>query len=149
MSVFSRRMGLAVTIILYLTLSAAIALFIMIPWLLKGILSYYFKVFVPSLVFLYIGGGMVIWLIVEFLLIMGSVKAGTPFIHRNVRSLAHIAVCCGICALDLLVYLLLFKQSIALGICAAILVFGSLCAIVLACVFKQAVLYKEENDLTV
>ena len=90
------------------------------------------------------------WLIVEFLFIMDSVHKGTPFIQRNVKSLSHIAICCGICSVDFLGYYLFCKPaSIPLLICGLILIFGMLCAIVLSCVFHQAVLYKEENDLTV
>lgn len=150
MNVLSRRMGLILTVILYITLAAAILGFLVIPWLVQVAFAEYFSQQVASFLFLYAGGALVIWLIVEFLFIMDSVHKGTPFIQRNVKSLSHIAICCGICSVDFLGYYLFCKPaSIPLLICGLILIFGMLCAIVLSCVFHQAVLYKEENDLTV
>ena len=148
MSKFSRVMAAIVSVILYFTLIASVGAFVAIPWLAKYQLSFYFREYVPTLIFLYVGGLCVIWLVIQFILIMKSVQQGSPFIYRNVKSLAHIAGCCAVCAVDM-VYIQFFTESLTLLICGAILVFGCLCAIVLASVFRQAVLYKQENDLTI
>ena len=147
MDSFSKRMGAVVTAVVYVLLAAGLAAYIGIPWIAKALL-FYFQVYVPTLIAMYVGGAAGFWLLVEFLLIMRSVKAGTPFIDRNVRSLKHIAICCAIAAAAV-IWIFCFRPAVGIGLCAVILIFGMLCAIVLASVFKQAVAYKQDQDLTI
>ena len=143
----SRRLALATIVVICIGIAGMAAIFVAIPWLAR-VLRFVFPQYVPTLIFMYIGALLALWLLAEFLLIMRTVQRGQPFVLRNVRSLLHIAICCGICAADML-FMVFVTPSVTLGICAGILAFGMLCAIVLAHVFRQAVLFKEENDLTI
>ncbi len=134
--------------ILTLTLLALAAAFFFIPRVGSAISYYGFKPYWASLLFLYLGWACAVCMAWEFARIMSTVDKGTPFILQNVRSLHYIAICCGVCALDFF-FILFFNPSITLGLCAAILCFGCLCALVLGSVFGKAVRYKEENDLTI
>ena len=137
-----------ICIILYLTLTALLAAFFFIPGVARSLALYGFRPYWAALIFLYLGWACAAFMSLEFVRIMSTVQKGTPFLYQNVRSLRHIAICCGVCALDMF-FMLCFNPSITLGICAAILCFGCLCALVLGSVFGNAVLYKEENDLTI
>ena len=137
-----------ICIILYLTLLALLVAFFFIPSVGRSLTIYGFNPYWAALVFLYLGWACAAWMAFEFVRIMSTVQKETPFIRQNVQSLGHIAICCGVCALDIF-FMLFFNPSITLGLCAAILCFGCLCALVLGSVFGKAVLYKEENDLTV
>ncbi len=134
--------------ILYIGVGSTMLLFFFIPSLLHGTLHAYFQDFLPSALFLYIGGGLAIWMMIEFIRIMQSVRKGSPFLPGNVRCLWRIAVCAGLCSLDF-AWILLFVRSIAFAICGMVFLFGCLSAAVLANVFQEAVFFKEENDLTI
>lgn len=134
--------------ILYTAIAATVVLFFFVPWLVLVRLDWYFIHPVPSFIFLYIGGLLAIWMMVEFILIMHTVKTGNPFVPRNVTSLAHISICAGACAADI-AFMLIFFRSIPLLLCIMIFVFGCLTAAVLASVFREAVRFKQENDLTI
>ena len=58
MNVLSRRMGLILTVILYITLAAAILGFLAIPWLVQVAFAEYFSQQVASFLFLYAGGAL-------------------------------------------------------------------------------------------
>jgi len=147
MDEFTKKMGLTVTVVIYIFLITGAAGYIAIPWL-ADLLLYYFKYYVPTLIFMYVGGAAGFWLMIEFLLIMQSVKAGTPFIWRNVKSLRHIALSCAVASAAFL-FMICFDPFVPFFICLVIMLFGMLCAIVLSCVFKQAVEYKQDSDLTI
>lgn len=102
-------------------------------------------------IFLYLGDLAAIWFMVQLLMIMKSVVAGTPFIMRNVRALKHIAITCFVAFLDFAGLIFAYRNfsCVGLEICSVILLFGCLCAYVLSRVFAEAVRCKDENDLTV
>lgn len=143
-----KKLATVTVAVIWLTLICAIAVYIAIPWLPSLSVFSGFTYYVPTLICLYVGGAGAIWLVIEFLRIMTTVRRETPFVYRNVSSLKHIAVCCAIC-IAALTFIEFFNFSLTLLICIGILAFGLLCAMVLALLWEKAVTYKQENDLTV
>ncbi len=144
----SKKMGGAVTAVIYVLILAALVLLISMPWVMGDDMARLLGGRAVGMTALYIGGGAGVWLLAELLFIMKSVKRGEPFIMRNVASLKRIALCC-IISCSAVILVLCFRFSISFIICATILAFGALAAYTLSLVFRQAVEYKEENDLTV
>lgn len=119
-----------------------------IPWFGPATLIPYFKQWAATYIFMYIGGGAGMLLLVELLRIIHTVNAGNPFVKRNVSSLRRIALACLIAFLDI-AFISFYRISLTLLICAALLFLGMLCAMTFAQVFGKAVFYKQENDLTI
>lgn len=144
----SKILAKVICIILYLTLAALAVAFFLLPNVSMLYCLYASLPYWATLCFFAVGWGCALCMDLLFLRIMGTVRADTPFIFQNVRNLRSVAICCGVCALDFC-FILFFRPSVTLALCGAILLFGCLCALVLGSVFERAVLYKEENDLTV
>lgn len=144
----SRKLGALVTAVIYAFIIIAFGLLISLPFILTPSAADLLGGRMVGFIALYIGGSSGIWLLIELLFIMKSVKAGTPFIFRNVSSLKRISLCC-IIACCAVILVLCFRLSISFIICALILAFGALASFTLAGVFQQAVEYKLENDLTI
>lgn len=145
----SKIVAKIICIILYATLAALALSLFFIPRVSRSLVSiYHFSTYWATFCFLAVGWGCALGMDIMFLRIMSTVQADTPFTLQNVKSLRGVAICCGVCALNFC-FILLFRPSVTLALCGAILLFGCLCAIVLSSVFERAVLYKEENDLTV
>lgn len=147
MNAFTQKMARVVTVLINCMLVAGGIAFLAIPKIADAIAESFVHR-VPTLICMYAGGIAAYWLIYEFRVIMDSVQKGTPFVTRNVQALKHIAICCGWAAADI-IFILFFTFSVPLVLCAFVLTFGMLCAIVLASVFRQAVEYKQETDLTI
>ena len=137
---------IVIVLIFFLFLFCAVCL-IFIPKIVQY-LSWYFEHYIPTVIAFYIGILSAIWLLFEFFLIMLKIHMGNPFVSGVVRSLRHISISCAIAA-SAIILLSFYKQSLTLIICAGILLFGMLCALVLSIVFSQAILYKQDSDLTI
>ncbi len=77
-----------------------------------------------------------------------SLLSGNPFIDKNVCHLRRIAVSCFIIAL-IYVFKCFFLFTYATAIIIAIFIVGCLFCLTLKDLFKQAINYKSENDLTI
>lgn len=77
-----------------------------------------------------------------------SLLVGNPFTDKNVSSLRKIAVCCIIIAIIYFAKLFIVFTFATLVICA-IFVVGCLFCLTLKDLFKQAINYKAENELTI
>ena len=146
-----RGMPFVVTICIYLYLLLGIGVVIFLP----RIANYFYATLSLSqipypifLVFLYICCAAAIWLLVEFWFIMLRIRQHRPFIRQNANSLLRIGICCGVASIDML-FIQFFRFTPTLLVCALILLFGLLCAMVFSNLFRQAIQYKEENDLTI
>jgi len=88
-----------------------------------------------------------LWIIWEMILMLRSIPKG-PFIKRNVQALNRIGfILLGISAL-FFAKLLFYITFLTMASGFIFLIFG-IFAFTLASLFKQAVIYKEENDLTI
>jgi len=88
-----------------------------------------------------------LWIILEMIMMLRSIPQG-PFIMRNVRALNRIGVI--LLVIAIMFFVKCFVYITFLTICCGFLF--SLCGIfafTLANLFRQAVIYKEENDLTI
>ena len=98
-------------------------------------------------VFLMLAGTLGLFIVLE-LIIMLRTMLKNPFVKRNVKSLNIIGFTAFITAILFFVKCFLYVTilTLAFGICLVIL---GLFAFTLANLFKKAVEYKEENDLTI
>jgi len=77
-----------------------------------------------------------------------TLLGGNPFVLRNISAFRRIAIACfsvGICYTALFIFYPTIATALVVGICAV----GGLFCLTLKDIFKQAYLYKQENDLTV
>jgi len=88
-----------------------------------------------------------LWVVWEMILMMRSIPLG-PFIIRNVHALRRIGVIMFVVSAMFFAKLFLYFTflTMAFGVLLLILAFF---AFTLSNLFRQAVLYKEENDLTI
>ncbi|MDD2955023.1 MAG: DUF2975 domain-containing protein [Oscillospiraceae bacterium] len=130
-----------------------IAVIAALPWLLKAYYNlknedYARPIILSMLVVLYISGAISLAILVQLRQILRDVNRGAPFTMENARRIKAVAWLC--LPVSLLYFIGIFTMPSALVLLVA-LVFLFLAALtfVLAEVFRQAVLYKEENDLTI
>lgn len=104
-----------------------------------------YKIFIT--VFLMVVGTLGLFIILELIIMLRTV-AENPFIKRNVKSLYIIGITAFITAAVFFVKCFFFITTMTLIGGAALFILG-LFALTLADLFKKAVEYKEENDLTI
>ena len=127
-----------------------IALTASLPWLL----DYYGKLFwndlgtdyIRILIVLYPSALMALTVVWQLRRILASVNRGTPFSLTNARRVKIVSVCC--CVVGILFLIGIVPSLLAPLLGLAFLFFSAL-ALVLSELVKQAVVYKEENDLTI
>ena len=105
--------------------------------------NYYFL-----LVFLYITGIMALLVVNEIRKLLKNINKRNPFIRDNVKSLNRIAVSCLLIAACYVVKIIFYNSFLTIIITMVFIITGFF-SIILAEVFQQAVIVKEENDLTI
>ena len=78
----------------------------------------------------------------------GTLKDNNPFIKENAKNLTIASICCIVIAIEFFVGMFLVN-SVFMIIVTGIFLVGSIGLYTLAELFKQAVAFKEENDLTI
>lgn len=92
-------------------------------------------------------GAMALWILAELIGVLSSVDTD-PFEERNVRAFFRMGLAAELAeAAFLLKSVFLFTFMTA--VCGLVMVLSGLFALVLAQVFRRAVAYKRENDLTI
>ena len=99
------------------------------------------------LVFLYAVAVPGLWIILEMIFMMRSIPQG-PFIVKNVRALSRIGVILFLISTLFFAKVFYYFTFLTLACGVLFLIFGFF-ALTLSNLFHQAVLYKEENDLTI
>ena len=141
-------------IILYIVFAVGIVLVLTMPFMIdtymKVLYDSYevregYKIFIT--VFLMTVGVMGLFIVFELIIMMRTILKD-PFVKRNVQSLNIIGTAAFITSamFFLKCFLYITFLTLAFGICLVIL---GLFAFTLANLFKKAVEYKEENDLTI
>ena len=115
-----------------------------IEFLRLDLLEYYFS----CLTLLYFSGIPMLVIVYEFILIFGSLAKNTPFIMENAKHLKIASICSGIICIEYVFGIYVFKSIFALVIVGIFLI-AYLGLYILSELFKQAVEFKEENDLTI
>lgn len=124
-----------------------------LPWALQWLMSIFYegnisKMYAFYMVILYTFGILMLYILNELRIIFNSVEKTDPFILRNVTALRRISkasmATCVIFLVKILVY-----NSLMTMVSFFIFFIASLFCIVLAEIFKKAVEYKDEHDLTI
>lgn len=130
---------------------AGIAVTISVPWVLKFASKYseVFRVYYWEMVVAFVLSGIFAVLIFfELKRMIGTVLTGNPFVMENVVSLKRMAYYAFVIAL-ITVGRLTMSMTPAVFVVIVVFVVAGIFSLVLAQVFKQAVDYKLENDLTI
>lgn len=105
--------------------------------------NYYFL-----LVFLYFTGLFCLDIVYELRKIFKTLTRMNPFMMDNVKSLKSMAVAAFVISAAYIVKML-FYNTILTMLVTMIFIIAGLFSIILSEVFRQAVIFKEENDLTI
>lgn len=140
--------------LLYAVFVGGCALWISLPFILDKLLEMFSDVFftLPSykgfiLAFLMLVGGSGLYIIFELIRMFRTLH-GDPFVTRNVTALKRMGIAALVVTALFGVKCFAFFTPMTL-VCALIMLMLSLFAFVLANLFKKAVEYKLENELTI
>lgn len=100
------------------------------------------------LIFLYVTGLFCLTIVFELRKIFKTLNRMNPFMMDNVKSLKKMAIAAFAIATTYIVKIIFFSTILTI-IVAMIFIIAGLFSLILSEVFKQAVIYKEENDLTI
>jgi hypothetical protein len=138
--------------LLDLVFLGGIAIFLGLPFVLKWYMAeldntnnsnYYFLLF-----FLYFTGLFCLWIVFEMKKIFKTLNRKNPFMMDNVICLKRMSI--GALTISgAYVIKIIFLNSVLTIIIAMIFLIAGLFLVILAEVFKQAVEFKQENDLTI
>ena len=84
----------------------------------------------------------------QFIKLFNSLSINMPFVQENSSHLKTASICSGIIALEYIIGIYIFK-SIFTFIIVGIFLIAWIGLYILSELFKQAVKFKEENDLTI
>ena len=99
-------------------------------------------------VIIFVSGICCAYILFNLKQMFGSLLVGNPFIEKNVSHFRKIAVACSIIALIYAVKSIL-SFTLAAVIISVIFIVGTLFCLTLKDLFKQAINYKTENELTI
>ena len=146
----SKLLRLSLCIILVFGIIGVITL----PFMLEFYIGYFYDTYsiLPGyrtfiLFFLILVAIPALWVVVEMIRMLQSIPQG-PFVIRNVRALNRIGIILLVLALLFFAKCLVYITFLTAG-CGLLLVVCGLFAFTLANLFRQAVVFKEENDLTI
>jgi len=88
-----------------------------------------------------------LWAVLEMVLMLRSVPTG-PFVVRNVHALYRLGIVFFVLAAAFIVKCFLFLTFLTL-FCVLMFIGGGLFAFTLAALIRQAIVFREENDLTI
>ena len=105
-------------------------------------------IIIPTLILLYCSGLTALVIIFKFIQIFNTLKDNTPFIMKNVTNLKTCSVCSLIIAIEYTIGIF-FVNSIFSLVIIGVFVIAFLGLYILSELLKQAINYKEENELTI
>lgn len=138
--------------ILDLVFVGGIGIFLSLPIALKWYLglmytrtseNYYFL-----LGFIFITGIFALLIVNEIRKLLKNLNKNNPFIMENVTSLNRIAISCLLITACYVIKIIFYNSFLTI-IVAMVFIITGFFSIILAEVFRQAVVVKEENDLTI
>ncbi len=98
--------------------------------------------------FLFVTGILALTVVNEIRNLLKNINKRNPFIRANVKSLNRIAVSCLLIAACYVIKIIFYNSFLTIIITMVFIITGFF-SIILAEVFQQAVIVKEENDLTI
>ena len=93
-------------------------------------------------VFLTVAAAFALWILFELLLVMRT------FVERNVRAFVRMGIAAEVAGAMFAVRCIAYFTPMT-AVCAIVMLLAGLFALVLAGVFRRAVAFKRENDLTI
>jgi len=148
----TKRLSGIVKILLDMVFAGGIILYISLPFTLKWYFNflrntsgenYYFM-----MGFLYVSGLFCLSIVYELRKIFKTLTMINPFIIENVKSLKSMAIAAFAISAVYIVKIIFYNTLLTI-IAAMIFIIAGLFSVILSEVFRQAVIYKEENDLTI
>lgn len=136
-----------------LMLLAAFVVFCLVLFYIPGsrwgaLLSGYWEGSVSSLkLFLTLAAAFALWILAELFFVFRTVEKD-PFLERNVRAFLRMGAAAELAGL-LFVGRCFLSFTPMTAVCAIVMLLAGMFALVLAGVFRRAVEYKAENDLTI
>lgn len=115
-----------------------------LDWL-KGSTSGHYAFFLP---FLYLTGILALALVNELRKVFKTLNRMDPFRMDNVRSFKIMSVCCFAIAVLYAVKIFVYNSFLTI-ILFMVFIIGGFFLLILAEIFRQAAIVKEENDLTI
>jgi hypothetical protein len=152
---YTGKNSLATFIKILILLSGILGIIIMVslPWTLSWLMKIFYEGSVSNLytffiIILYVLGLSTLAILNELRIIFNSLEKTDPFTYRNVAALKRITV---LCVVNCVVFLVKVFVANSLMTMVALFVFfvAMLFSLILSEVFKKAVEYKEDNDLTI
>lgn len=135
-----------------LILFGGIAIILALPFLLnwymdylRGYISERYWFLLP---FLYLTGVLALIAVNELRRIFKTLNRRDPFRTDNVKSFKRLSICCFAIAFLYGIKILLFNSFLTI-ILFMVFIIGGFFLLILSEVFRQAVIVKEENDLTI
>jgi len=141
-------------IALYAVLALGIMGIVTLPWLLPEYTWYFYgirdltpeyRIFI--MLFLLVTAVLGLWIIVEMIRMLDSIPQG-PFIRANVRALSRLGSILFVLATIFFAKCFIYVTLLTLG-GGCLFTIAGLFALTLANLIRQAVIFKEENDLTI
>lgn len=124
------------------------------PWMLNAYSVWFMRIYIHKsayrnglLLFVMIVGAGALWITAEMALMLRTLDSD-PFVPRNARALCRVGCVALLISLAFFLRCLRYLSPMALAVAAMLLLLG-LCALVIAAMFRRAVAYKKENDLTI
>lgn len=141
-----------IKVVLQIVFVFGIAVVIFLPW----VVDYYFKIirgnsydyYYNFLIMLYISGIPMLIIVFEFIKLFDSLKKEEPFVIENAKHLKVASICSSIISIEYVVGVFVFRSIFTL-IITGIFLIAWLGLYILSELFKQAVKFKEENELTI
>jgi hypothetical protein len=147
-----KSLSVAVKYFLDIIFAGGILIVIGLPFLLKwyldllgGSTSGQYAFFLP---FLYVTGIIALALVNELRKVFKTLKRMDPFRMDNVRSFKIMSACCFAIAVLYAVKMFVYNSFLTI-ILFMVFIIGGFFLMILAEVFRQAAIVKEENDLTI
>ena len=92
-------------------------------------------------------GGIALWILIELAAVLKTVDSD-PFVERNAAAFMRMGIAAEVAGLVVFVKCF-FMLTVMTAVCALVMILSGLFALTLGMVFKRAVEYKRENELTI
>ena len=146
------KTSLSNTIKLWLQIIFILGIFVvmLLPIWLKAYCTYIniYLAYTPALILLYISGIPALIIVYEFIKMFGTLEESNPFINENVKHLKKCSICSLIIAIEYCIGIFATKAIFSI-IAVGVFTVAWLGLYILSELLKQAIQYKEENDLTI
>ena len=127
-----------------------IIIILTLPILLKKYIEYINPTtpYIPTLILLYTSGIPALIIVWKFIEMFNTLKEETPFIMKNVKNLKITSICSLIISIEYILGVFVTNSIFAIVV-IGVFVIAWLGLYILSELLKQAIEYKEENELTI